>query len=81
MMCIHDPRPMSEYQQDDILLMQLVPNASMLDDQHIAWASDIEHQFGGVAPTNFNDDPSFRGGGTLNGTLRVSTPMYAMRPV
>ena len=54
--------------------MQLMLDGAMLDDQHIAWASDIKHQFGDVTPTNFNTVPSLRGGGGLNGTLQVSLP-------
>ncbi|CAL5228017.1 g11079 [Coccomyxa viridis] len=49
---------------------QLLLNGATLDDQHIAWESDIDHQFGDVAPTNFNTISSLRGGGTLNGTLK-----------
>ena len=57
-----------------MLLAQLMLDGAMLDDKHIAWASDIDHQFGDVAPTNFNTVPSLRGGGSLNGTLQVSLP-------
>ena len=43
-----------------------------LDESHIAWPSDINYKFGDVVPTNFNPEPALRGGGTLNGTLKVS---------
>ena len=59
----------------DMLRVQLLLNGATLDDQHIAWESDIDHQFGDVAPTNFNTISSLRGGGTLNGTLKVSPPL------
>ena len=54
--------------------MQLELNGTEIsvDDSHIAWPSDIDHQFSDVVPINFNTNPALRGGGTLNGTLKVS---------
>ena len=55
--------------------MQPILNGATLsvDDSHIAWPSDINYKFASTAPTNFNTDPPLRGGGTLNGTLKVSS--------
>jgi hypothetical protein len=43
-----------------------------VDDSRIAWPSDINYKFVDAVPTNFNTEPALRGGGTLNGTLKVS---------
>jgi len=55
------------------VLTQPMLNGVMLsvDDSHIAWPSDINHKFANEATTNFNTVPAFRGGGTLNGTLKA----------
>ncbi len=54
--------------------MQLALNGTVVsvDDSHIAWLSDINSQFGDVVATNFNTESALRGGGMLNGTLKVS---------
>ena len=57
-----------------MLVMQLMLNGTMLDDQHIAWASDVEKQFGNEHPTNFKDVTALTRGGNLNTTLKVNPP-------
>ena len=55
-----------------VLAQPILDGAALsVDNSHIAWPSDINYKFANAAPTNFNTDPPLRGGGTLNGTLKV----------
>ena len=38
----------------------------LLQETNIAWASDKNSLYGHYKPTNFNEIPQFRGGGTIN---------------
>tara|TARA_B110000977_G_scaffold155326_2_gene197564 strand:- start:909 stop:1808 length:900 start_codon:yes stop_codon:yes gene_type:complete len=42
-----------------------------INENGIAWPSDVEHKFGDVAAENFNDDIATRGGGQISGTLKT----------
>jgi hypothetical protein len=42
-----------------------------VDDSNIAWKTDVDKMFAAVLATFFNTLPQLRGGGTINGTLKV----------
>ncbi|KAA6416964.1 MAG: hypothetical protein FRX49_13064 [Trebouxia sp. A1-2] len=58
------------YFNDSYVMSQQQPGGALtvvdLDETNIAWASDKNSLYGHYKPTNFNEIPQFRGGGTIN---------------
>mmetsp|Transcript_28523 Transcript_28523/g.93204 ORF Transcript_28523/g.93204 Transcript_28523/m.93204 type:complete len:337 (-) Transcript_28523:65-1075(-) len=45
--------------------------ALVVNENDIAWDSDVEYKFANYVPENFNDDPDLRGGGTIAGNVQL----------
>ncbi|DBB12141.1 hypothetical protein WJX82_010754 [Trebouxia sp. C0006] len=58
------------YFNDSYAMSQQQPGGALtvvdMDETNIAWASDKNSLYGHYKPTNFNEIPQYRGGGTIN---------------